>query len=79
MKYGGNQVVPTLRSGTLQMQRSRCCICDSAKYADARAKKGKPCAAMALLVLVQLLQGAGTLLMQREIPEDVNLQAAQVH
>ena len=42
-------------------------------------KNCKPCAAMASIVLVQLLRGAGTLLMQREIPEDVNLQAAQVH
>jgi hypothetical protein len=30
------------------------------------------------VVLVQLLREAGTLLMQREVPEDVNLQAAQV-
>ena len=36
------------------------------------------CEIVYLFVLTQLLRQAGTLLMQREVPDDVNLQAAQV-
>jgi hypothetical protein len=51
---------------------------DPAEYLDICAKVWRECVATVLLLFVQVLREAGTLLMQREIPEDVNLQAAQV-